>query len=114
MIKIHKFRDCYIGENTQDSSAGLLRIPAFNNEAENTAIFMRLNESYCDFLPISGDDFPAGYYSPHCLFTNWDDYPELHQAKIMAWDAGKMADAESCWVRNLIIDFCDSRKDCNA
>ncbi|MEW5856409.1 MAG: hypothetical protein AB1861_03385 [Cyanobacteriota bacterium] len=107
MIEILKSSDgLYFGRELASGvptgKVALLRIPDAN---ESVGVFMRLNESYTEFLPLCGDTFPAGYYPPKELFTNWKDFSELHETKIMAWDLGNTPGIESQWVRSAIDEF---------
>ncbi|MEG3899942.1 MULTISPECIES: hypothetical protein [unclassified Microcoleus] len=106
VITIGKHKDKYFGKDDEGRVA-LLRIPGLNGEAEDVGSFKRLNESYCTWLPLCADTFPAGSYTPETLFTNWADFPELHQVQIMAWDEAVVASTQSAsqYVQTLIDDY---------
>ena len=103
-ITIIQHNGKYFGKDNEGKIA-LLRIPGFDGEAEDIGSFKRLNESYCTWLPLCGDTFPTAFYRPENLFPNWNEFPELHQVKLMAWDEGIVANqSESQYVRTLIQD----------
>ncbi len=95
----------YFGKDN-DGKVALLRIPGLDGEAKEIGSFKRLNESYCTWIPLCPDTFPAGSYTPETLFTNWSDFPELHGIVLMAWDEAIAAStqSESQYVQGLIND----------
>jgi hypothetical protein len=103
-ITIIKHNDKYFGKDNEGKIA-LLRIPGLDGEAENIGSFKRLNESYCTWLPLCEHTFST-FYRPESLFSNWAEFPELHQVKLMAWDEAicSSSQLESQYVQSLIGD----------
>lgn len=71
---------------------------------EDIGNFKLSNEPQCQWLPLCRETFPTAFYHLENLFPNWNDFPELHQVKFMAWDEEIVNDTDGQYVRTVIAD----------